>query len=87
MSNRWLRGGGKAVILNIKFNKVRMRDNIVRAVGDNDIKEMAEYIGVTPAAVYHWLEGVSVPCLVTAYKVAKYLNVSLDSLMEGVCNE
>lgn len=44
-------------------------------------KDIAEYCGVSPSAVTHWLNGECMPSIENIKKIAKFLNVSVDELL------
>lgn len=45
-------------------------------------KELAEAVGVSEAAVSGWCKGIKVPSLETAGRIAKFLSISIDDLVE-----
>ena len=46
-------------------------------------KELAEKVGITEAAVSHYLKGDRMPRSAVAVKLADVLNMSVDELMRG----
>ncbi|WP_147612305.1 helix-turn-helix transcriptional regulator [Treponema pectinovorum] len=46
-------------------------------------KELADFLKVRPSTVNAWIIRNSMPAVDVAYKVAKYLNVSLEYLLTG----
>ena len=45
-------------------------------------RELAEAVGVSEAVVSGWCKGIKVPSLETAGRIAKFLSIAIDDLVE-----
>lgn len=48
------------------------------------VQDVQKYLNLaTPQAVYHWLNGRSLPSIDNLYALSEYLHVPMDSLVRG----
>lgn len=62
----------------IKMNKISEKLKILR--GDRSQKEVAEALGITPAALSNYEQGIRVPRDETKKEIAKFYGVSIEEI-------
>lgn len=64
------------------INMEKTGDRIREYIDDNSsMKEVAEYLGVTPYSVYKWTYGKSLPTIDNLVNLADFLNVPMHNLL------
>ena len=64
------------------INMEKTGDRIREYIDDNSsMKEVAEYLGVTPYSVYKWTYGQSLPTIDNLVNLADFLNVPMYNLL------
>ena len=62
--------------------KINFGRNFNRLIKGKKRKELMEHIGVSKGAIISWEKGERMPPTISLYRIAKFFNVSVESLLE-----
>ena len=71
------------------MDRFAIGNNIRRILDERGLSQvwLAKQIGTSHTVFTPWMNGKSLPSLMSLYRISRVLNVTMDSLMEGINDE